>query len=80
MRWLRSHAKEYNVDPDHIGAYGNSAGGHLALLLAMTGKEAGLEGRKQSGARPGLSSGAAKSPATFEDIHRALLAGLRRAG
>jgi acetyl esterase/lipase len=44
VRWLRAHAKDYNVDPDHIGAYGNSAGGHLALLLAMTGKEDKLEG------------------------------------
>jgi acetyl esterase/lipase len=44
VRWLRAHAKEYNVDPDHIGAYGNSAGGHLALLLGMIGKDAGLEG------------------------------------
>jgi acetyl esterase/lipase len=39
VRWLRAHARDYNLDPKHIGAYGNSAGGHLALLLAMTGKE-----------------------------------------
>lgn len=44
VRWLRAHAGEYQVDPDRIGAYGNSAGGHLALLLGMTGREAGLEG------------------------------------
>jgi acetyl esterase/lipase len=44
VRWLRAHAKEYHVDPHHIGAYGNSAGGHLALLLGMVGKQAGLEG------------------------------------
>ncbi len=44
VRWLRAHAREYNVDPKHIGAYGNSAGGHLALMLAMTGKDAALEG------------------------------------
>src|SRR5262249_26648594 len=44
VRWLRAHAKEYHLDPKHIGAYGNSAGGHLALLLGMIGKEAGLEG------------------------------------
>jgi acetyl esterase/lipase len=44
VRWLRAHAKEYNIDPSHIGAYGNSAGGHLALLLGMVEKEAGLEG------------------------------------
>lgn len=44
VRWLRARAREYNVDRDHIGAYGNSAGGHLALLLAMAGRDAGLEG------------------------------------
>jgi acetyl esterase/lipase len=35
IRWLRAHARDYNLDTKHIGAYGNSAGGHLALLLAM---------------------------------------------
>jgi acetyl esterase/lipase len=44
VRWLRAHAKEHNIDRDHIGAYGNSAGGHLALLLGMIGREAGFEG------------------------------------
>jgi acetyl esterase/lipase len=44
VRWLRAHAKEYNLDRDSIGAWGNSAGGHLALLLGMAGKGAGLEG------------------------------------
>jgi acetyl esterase/lipase len=44
VRWLRAHAREYHVDPNRIGAYGNSAGGHLALLLGMLGREAGLEG------------------------------------
>ncbi len=34
--WLRAHAGEYQVDPQRIGAWGNSAGGHLALLLAAT--------------------------------------------
>lgn len=44
VRWLRAHAKDYHVDPDRIGAFGNSAGGHLAMLLGMTGNEAGFEG------------------------------------
>jgi acetyl esterase/lipase len=44
VRWLRAHAQEYHLDPHRIGAYGNSAGAHLALLLGMVGKEAGLEG------------------------------------
>jgi acetyl esterase/lipase len=43
VRWLRAHATEYNLDAKHIGAFGNSAGGHLALLLGMTGKEGGNE-------------------------------------
>jgi acetyl esterase/lipase len=37
VRWFRAQAKKYNLDPDHIGAFGNSAGGHLALLLGMAG-------------------------------------------
>ena len=44
IRWLRSHSKEYHLDPKHIGAFGNSAGGHLALLLGMAGKDALPEG------------------------------------
>jgi acetyl esterase/lipase len=44
VRWLRAHADQYRVDPDRIGAFGNSAGAHLALMLAMVGPDAGLEG------------------------------------
>jgi len=44
VRWLRAHAEEYNVDPDRIGAYGNSAGAHLAAMLALCPPTAGLEG------------------------------------
>lgn len=44
VRWLRAHAKDYHIDPDRIGAYGHSAGAHLALMLAMAPKSAGLEG------------------------------------
>jgi len=44
VRWLRAHAKDYHVDVNRIGAWGNSAGGHLALLLGMTEKANGLEG------------------------------------
>jgi len=44
VRWLRSHAKEYHVDADHIGAVGFSAGGHLSLMLGATGPEDGFEG------------------------------------
>lgn len=36
VRWLRANAEKYHVDPDRIGAWGASAGGHLAELLATT--------------------------------------------
>jgi acetyl esterase/lipase len=40
VRWLRANSQKYNVDPERIGAWGNSAGGHLALLLGLVeGKE-----------------------------------------
>jgi acetyl esterase/lipase len=44
VRWLRTHAADYRVDVDHIGAMGYSAGGHLSLMLGVTGPEDGLEG------------------------------------
>lgn len=30
IRWLRANAAKYHLDPDHIGVWGSSAGGHLA--------------------------------------------------
>lgn len=44
IRWVRAHAEKYNIDPNRIGAYGNSAGGTLALTAAITNKEDDLEG------------------------------------
>src|SRR5579875_1246614 len=34
MRWIRAHATDMNLDPDRIGIWGSSAGGHLASTLA----------------------------------------------
>jgi acetyl esterase/lipase len=44
VRWLRAHKGEYRLDADHIGAVGFSAGGHLSLMLGVTGPADGLEG------------------------------------
>jgi len=44
VRWLRANSGEYNIDPDKIGAWGMSAGGHLASLLATSGDVEDLEG------------------------------------
>lgn len=43
VRWLRTHADEYNVDGSRIAVYGSSAGGHLALMVGMAGKDAGFD-------------------------------------
>lgn len=34
LSFLLSHAEEYGIDPNAVYAFGSSAGGHLALLLA----------------------------------------------
>ena len=44
VRWLRAHAAEYNIDPERIGVWGSSAGGHLSLMVACADEDAGLEG------------------------------------
>lgn len=52
-RWLRAHADEFQVDADHLGAIGFSAGGHLALMLGLLDPMDGLEG---TGGNEGVSS------------------------
>ena len=37
IRCLRANAKKYNIDPDHVGVGGGSAGGHLAALVGTSG-------------------------------------------
>jgi len=36
IRWLRAHAGDYGLDAARVGAWGASAGGHLASMLALT--------------------------------------------
>jgi acetyl esterase/lipase len=44
VRWLRAHAGAYNLDGEHVGAWGDSAGGHLVTMLGTTGDVVELEG------------------------------------
>ena len=40
VRFIRLHASDYGIDPNRIGVYGMSAGGHLSLMLG-TGSDEG---------------------------------------
>ena len=36
IRYVRAHAEEYGLDASRIAVFGSSAGGHLALMTALT--------------------------------------------
>jgi acetyl esterase/lipase len=44
IRYLRANAAKYNIDPERIGVFGISAGGHLVSLLGTTSDDPALEG------------------------------------
>ena len=43
IRWMRAHATKYNFNPNKVAAWGSSAGGYLAAMLATTGDVKELE-------------------------------------
>ncbi len=44
VRFLRTSAGRFHIDPERIGVWGSSAGGHLAALLGTTGDRLEMEG------------------------------------
>lgn len=44
IRWLKANAKKYQIDPDRIGVWGASAGGHLVALLGTSADVKGWDG------------------------------------
>ncbi len=52
VRYLRANAPRLNIYPSEIGAWGESAGGHLVSLLGSAGPSAGWD----VGPYPGISS------------------------
>ncbi|MGV1683872.1 alpha/beta hydrolase fold domain-containing protein [Sphingopyxis sp. NJF-3] len=36
IRFMRAHADEYGIDPDAVGIWGDSSGGHMAALVGTT--------------------------------------------
>lgn len=50
IRWVRSHAAEFGVDPNRIVAAGGSAGGHIAACTGV------IEGHEEAGENLEVSS------------------------
>jgi acetyl esterase/lipase len=53
VRFIRAHASTFHIDLDRIGVMGESAGGYLASMVAVTDPGDNLEG---DGGSPGFSS------------------------
>jgi acetyl esterase/lipase len=45
VRFIRSHASEYHIDPARIGITGGSAGGHLSLMQGTAGDKGNPDAR-----------------------------------
>lgn len=43
IRWVKFNSKKYNINPDKIALWGDSAGGHLAALAGTSGDVSKLE-------------------------------------
>jgi acetyl esterase/lipase len=60
VRWMRTHAAEFQLDPARLGAFGSSAGGHLAACLGVRDTREDLE--------PGLRGVSSRVQAVV-DVH-----------
>ncbi|MBL7649104.1 MAG: alpha/beta hydrolase [Candidatus Hydrogenedentes bacterium] len=45
VRFIRLHAADYKIDPDHLGITSGSSGGHLALMVGMTGDDGNADSK-----------------------------------
>ncbi len=85
VRWARANAAAYGLDPDRFAAMGDSAGGHLSLMVGFTAGRPEYEGEKYGWA--GVSSAVQAvvdmyGPAVLDGDKNAWLAesGIIRAG
>ena len=67
IRWLRANAGQYGLDADHIGAWGMSEGGRLALLLGTTADPASRVEAVVDFSGPANDKGASPDSAVSKD-------------
>jgi len=75
IRWLRTNAAKYKIDPDQIAALGYSGGGAIACLLGMKDADTNVAGKP---ARPTSRVQAVVAyypPSDFTELHRNARAG-----
>jgi acetyl esterase/lipase len=66
LRWMRSNAGSLGIDPGRIAVSGNSAGGHLSLIVAGTPNLPEFEG---DGGNPGVDTSVAAAIAFYPPTH-----------
>ena len=74
VQWLRQNARKYNVDPNRIGAFGNSAGAHLVSLLGLSDVSKSGSGSKANTSSLVHAVVAAATPADFTNWSKKELA------
>ncbi len=47
VRFIRMKAKNFGIDPERLGVFGASAGGHLSLMLGTTGDDGDLNAKDE---------------------------------
>lgn len=51
LRWLLQHAEEYRIDPERVYVWGDSSGGHTAVMTALTQHDLTLSDEKEDNLR-----------------------------